>query len=149
MLSESYSPYGFYHSCRICFVSKIPATIVPVIYVFSTADSKFYGPLFCTSFAPGYPPVVSEKQGLYRILIPHIHILKGDAEITRFTKLDNLLEIINLLSRYPYQVVINRSLYLQSGILYQLYDLFGIFLNQPVLYFYLLLPHFAALRSLF
>ena len=115
MLSGIVSTFdSFYNSRRICLISKILATIVNAIYIPVTGLSKFLGLLLCTASAPVYPQIESQNRGLCIFLIPHIHILQRDAEVSRLAKLDHTLQIINLLPGNTHQVIVNRSLYFHS-----------------------------------
>lgn len=76
-----FASYGFYNPRRICFVSKILATFVSVIYAPDTRVSKFQKALLCTASALVFPQILARKRELFSFLASHIHILKGYAEV--------------------------------------------------------------------
>lgn len=87
LLENLCSPFAF------CSIAKTSCSCIPniilSILILQTSQPCWYALFLCTS--------LYTKQALMPLLVPHIHILQGNAPDGCFTKLDYRLQVINLL----------------------------------------------------
>jgi hypothetical protein len=89
--------------------------------------------IVCTDFAVRFFNWMAKLGIFFKFLkknvsIAHVNVLQWNTQVGILAKLDHRLQVVYFLAGHPYEVVHDLRLHLHATVLYELNDLFGIFL---------------------